>query len=80
MIFNALIDWFASFICQAISALSFVTIPVDFITVLATITKYGAWIVGSDLLMLFFAFITAWYVVKFGLGVLEWIWKLLPLT
>lgn len=58
----------------------FLHIPMDVIRVLASITKYGCWVVGADFMALFFGVVIAMYGIKFSIGIAEWAWKLLPFT
>lgn len=57
-----------------------VTLPFSLVSTLATITKYGSWIVGDDLLLLLVSSVVFWSGVKLIGGLTVYIWKLLPFT
>lgn len=81
MIFTSLTSFAAFLIRTFISGVgSSVDIPTNTIEVLSTITCYGAYIVGTDLLLLFFSCVVFWACVKMTVGLCIFIWKLLPLT
>lgn len=61
-------------------AFSIVTLPANLISALLTIIKYGIWIVGLDLWVIFWSCVIGWLVFKFTAGLVLFIWRLLPLT
>lgn len=67
-------------IMGATSLFSAVSLPTSMIGGLATITGYGAYVVGSDLLLIVASVITFWLSVKITVGIILFIWRLLPFT
>jgi len=80
MIVECVLSLFTSLVCQAISACGVLSLPLDSVRVLQAITCYGSYVVGSDLLLIFGSTVAFWLAVKCGLGLLLFIWRLLPLT
>lgn len=80
MIFNIFIDILVDLIVTAIGSLNIVTIPSDVILSLAKFTRFGAYVVGSDILLIFSASVLAWMGIRFTIGLIVFVWKLLPLT
>lgn len=80
MIFNIFIDILVDLIVTAIGTLNFVTIQTDVIMSLAKFTRFGAYVVGSDILLIFSASVLMWMGVRFTVGLVVFVWKLLPLT
>lgn len=80
MIVSGLIDLVCSILKGLLSLADKLHIPVDAINVIGQITKYGCWIVGADFMALFFGVVISMYTIKFSIGVIEWVWKMLPLT
>ena len=80
MIGEALIDFFFNLLRGAFSGMEFVALPTQLINTLLTITSYGVWIVGADIMALFTASVIAWWVIPMSIGLIIWIWERLPLT
>lgn len=80
MIVENLVDFFFTLIEGLFRTFEFVSLPLDLVNVLTTITAYGVWIVGADLLSIFVLSVLAWWAFKFLVGALIWLWELLPLT
>lgn len=81
MIVTSLLGFFGGIFTSILTGIgNAVSLPSDLINVLATITGYGAWIVGSDLLLTIFACVTFWTSTKIVIGLFTYIWELLPLT
>lgn len=80
MIIESLVNFAVTLFSGLISGLNFISIPSDFVNVLATVCVYGNWIVGADVLLLFAGCIAAWFSIKISLGVVLFIWEELPLT
>lgn len=80
MIGETLIDLFFSILRAAFSGLEIVGLPYQAINALTTIMSYGIWIVGADIMVLFSSMIVGWWAVKLAVGLVVWIWELLPLT
>lgn len=64
----------------AINGLSVVTLPVDLVGALSAFIGYGNAIVGVDLLLIFAASVSLWMTAKLSVGVLLFVWRLLPFT
>jgi len=71
---------FVTFLDTLISTVSMITLPIDMISALSTVSAYGSWVVGSDLLMIFATCVFSWTTIKISIGVILFIWRLLPLT
>lgn len=80
MIVEGVLGLFFSVVRLAFSGFEIVGLPFQFINVLSTILSYGIWIVGADVFGIFLATIVSWWVIKFTIGLVLWIWELLPLT
>ena len=74
------INMFVAFLDTLISTVSMVTLPIDMISALSTVSAYGSWIVGSDLLLLFATCVFTWTTIKIGIGLVLFVWRLLPFT
>lgn len=80
MIVETVVDLFFSMLSLAFSGLEIVGLPYQVINTLATISVYGVWIVGADILAIFVSLIVSWWLIKFVVGMVVWLWELLPLT
>lgn len=80
MIVEFFINMFVAFLDTLISAVSMVTLPIDMISALSTVSAYGSWIVGSDLLLIFATCVFTWTTIKIGIGLVLFVWRLLPFT
>lgn len=80
MIVGTLIDLFFGILRVAFGTFEAVQLPTQAIDVLSTLTVYGMWVVGVDILALFVGTIVFWWVTKFSVGLVVWIWERLPLT
>ena len=80
MIVEFFIKMFVAFLDTLISAVSMVTLPIDMISALSTVSAYGSWVVGSDLLLIFATCVFTWTTVKIGIGLVLFVWRLLPFT
>lgn len=80
MILETLINVFCAMLDGLLSGLSLVQIPVQGIQVLATVTGYGSYVVGADLLLCFASVVSAWMLFKLVVGIGLFVWRLLPLT
>lgn len=81
MIAEALIGLFVSLLRVAIAGVgSTVSIPLDVIATLANVCGYGNYIVGIDVLGVFAGLVVFWTTVKCAIGIVLFIWRLIPLT
>lgn len=81
MILQAIIDMAVGVLSMLLSGLTgWVTIPTDLMSTIGSITGFGSWIVGGDLLLLLVGSVTFWTATKLSIGLALWLWKLLPLT
>ena len=69
MITTTLLGFGLTILTIVLSVCSFVQVPTEVIANLADITSVAAWIVGSDLLLLCFSSIAAWYTARFAISV-----------
>ena len=80
MIVDGLLNLTMWFIELLFSGFSAISLPINLVSVLVTILKYGAWVIGSDLVVIIFTTIIFWLTFKLGAGLILFIWRLLPLT
>lgn len=80
MIIESVTGWAFFLIESLFSGFSLVSLPVNLINVLIDIMKFGAWVIGADLLGLVIGSIGFWLTFKFTAGLVLFIWRLLPLT
>lgn len=80
MIVESLVELFFSMLSAAFAGFEIINLPMDTIEVLTTITCYGVWVVGADILAIFTASVLFWWSIKFTVGLLVWLWELLPMT
>lgn len=80
MIFEALISILCELIVGALEGFNLVTLPVNLIQALGAFCSYGAYIVGADLLLVFCSCVLMWMSIKAVVGLVLFIWRLLPLT
>lgn len=80
MIVESLVDLFFNILTTAFSGMQIIGLPMDVIYVLQTILGYGIYIVGADLMAIMFTMIVSWWMIKFTVGFVIWVWELLPLT
>lgn len=80
MIVQFFLDFAVNLFTGLFAVLDFVQVPVDVISTLATITSYGTWIIGTDVALMFCGSISFWLTFKLTVGVIKFIWQLLPLT
>lgn len=80
MIIEGVLGLFFKVLGIAFQGLEVIALPHQVINTLATITAYGTWIVGIDILGIVLAVIVSWWMIKFTVGLVVWLWELLPLT
>lgn len=80
MIVNGLTGLAMWFIGVLFSTFDAVSLPTDLIGVLLDTMKFGAWVIGADLVAIFFANVLFWLTFKFTAGLVLFIWRLIPLT
>lgn len=80
MIFSLLSSVVKALVLGAINVVSIFSLPVDLMKVLGAFASVGSWVIGSDLVVIFFGFVVWWYGVRFAFGLATFIWKMLPLT
>lgn len=80
MIGEAFIDMFFGVFRILFGAVEIFQLPTQFINVLTSILAYGNWIVGVDIMILFVGCVVFWWVFHMSIGLIVWVWKLLPLT
>lgn len=80
MIVSGTVDLFFAILRGAFSGLEIIGLPLQFINTLQTIMVYGVWIVGADVISIFVTTIIAWWTIKLAVGLVVWLWELLPLT
>lgn len=80
MILETLINIFCVMLDGLLSGFKYIQIPKQGIEALATVTAYGSYVVGADLLLCFASVVATWMLMKITVGVGLFIWRLLPLT
>lgn len=80
MIIEFLLGFCAVILNLALDALGVFSLPLNLISTLATITGFGAYVIGADLLVIFCGCVFFWSGVKLVVGFALFIWDLLPLT
>lgn len=80
MILETIINIFCVMLDGLLSGFEFIQIPKQGIETLATVTAYGSYVVGADLLLCFASVVATWMLMKITVGVGLFIWRLLPLT
>lgn len=80
MIFEVLINILVELIVVAIGSFNLVTLPVNVIETLGAVMVYGNAIVGADLMLVFASNVLAWMGLKLAVGILLFLWRLLPFT
>ena len=80
MILTVLLNFTVNCFCGLLNGLKILSLPVDMISALFTIIKYGNYIVGTDLMLIIFGSIMGWLTIRTTVGVVLFIWRLLPLT
>ena len=80
MIIEFFVTLVTNLLNSALSAAQVLTIPSDIAGALSTFIAYGNYVVGGDLLLLFATSVTTWMTLKLTVGVVLFVWRLLPLT
>lgn len=80
MIIEGTLDLFFSLLEMAFSGLEAIYLPTQLINTLSTLMCYGVWVVGVDVLGYFVSAVVFWWTLKFTVGLVVWVWELLPLT
>ena len=80
MIVESVVNLFFRLFLGFFGGLEFVKLPTELINALQSILVYGVWVVGADLFALFVGTIVAWWIIKFTIGLVVFVWELLPLT
>lgn len=80
MIVKVAIELLCGLITVTLNGFNAVNIPVNGIQVLSSFAAYGSYVVGADLLLMFCSCVLMWMSVKLTLGLVLFVWRLLPLT
>lgn len=80
MIVESMVDLFFGLLRNLLGGFEIIGLPYQYINVLNTITAYGVWIIGADVMAIFVTTIIAWWTIKLAVGLFVWVWELLPLT
>lgn len=80
MIVNVLLNFVVNVFCALFKGLEIVSLPTDMIASLLSIISYGNYVIGADLTMAIFGSIMGWITIRSTVGLVIFIWKLLPLT
>lgn len=80
MIVETMVGIFLESMSMALSGLEIVGLPMQAIDALQSILCYGIWVVGADIMAIFANSVVSWWVIKFTVGAVVFVWELLPLT
>lgn len=80
MILEIIVTFLCSILETVLIPLQAITLPFNLISTLATITGFGSYIVGADLLIIFSGCILFWSGIKIVVSFALFVWDLLPLT
>lgn len=80
MIIETLFSWCCTFIVNLFSVFEIINLPLDLISTLYTIMCYGVWVVGADVFLMFTGSVMMWVTFKGTVGLIIWLYKLVPLT
>lgn len=80
MIVESLVDVFIDIMTWAFTQISLVPLPLAMMDVLFDILCYGTWVIGADFMAIFLSVVTGWFLARFTVGLIVFLWELLPLT
>ena len=81
MIAEGLVTLLVSILRMAIAGIgTTVSIPLDVVATLGNVCGYGNYIVGMDILGIFAGLVVFWTTVKCTIGIVVFIWRLIPFT
>lgn len=80
MIIEGLISLFCHAFSLLLTPFEAISLPFNFINVLATISGFGTYLVGADLLIMIVGCVMFWTSVKVSVGIILFIWDILPFS
>lgn len=80
MLIETLTDLFLFLVTKALEGIVVIGVPLHWLEPLNEIFLYGIWVAGADTVALFASMIATWWMVKLTVGIIVWIWELLPFT
>ena len=80
MVTETIMQVCSDILISALNGVSTLNLPTALIAILADYTAYGVWILGADLCLAVMSCVMFWIGVKLTLGVVIFIWRLLPFT
>lgn len=80
MIIELIVEFLCNLLEVVLVPLQAITLPFNLISTLATITGFGSYIVGADLLIIISGTILFWSGIKLVVSFVLFVWDLLPLT
>lgn len=80
MITSTLLSWFFSLLTHLLNGFDILSLPSNFITLISNVVVYGTWVIGADLLGIIISTAVWWWTLKLVIGIVLFIWRLLPLT
>lgn len=80
MILEGLAGFAMNILSFIFDGFNFLSLPVSLISTLINIMKYGAWVLGGDLVAIVFGTVFFWLTFKFSAGLILFIYRLIPLT
>lgn len=80
MVVESLVEWFLNFFTFTLDQLTILPLPLSFLDVLYDFLCYGTFIIGADFMAILIPSIVMWFTIRFTVGVVVFIWELLPLT
>lgn len=80
MIIELIVEFLCNLLEVVLIPIQSITLPFNLISTLATITGFGSYIVGADLLIIISGCILFWSGIKIVVSFVLFVWDLLPLT
>ena len=80
MIGSALLGIVQAIISTALEGIHALSLPVNLLQAISAFTGVGVWLIGADWIAIFCQCVLFWVAVKLSIGVVLFIWRLLPLT
>lgn len=78
MIIETVAGFCARLLVGLFSGLSFLSLPLDLISVLYSFVSVGVFVVGADVLSLFATSVMLWWGIHFSVGLAVWVYDHIP--
>ena len=80
MIGSSLLAVFQLIISTALEGIHALSLPINLLQAIATFSGVGVWLVVADWITIFCQCVLFWCSVKMTIGIVLFVWRLLPLT